>query len=109
MRRLYASRQAALVAAAARPHGEFLDVAPDDAGLHLKGWLKPEIAERRGDRGAAAAAARAGIAVAPLSDYYISDKPARQGLLLGYAAVPEDQIERGAQRLAEAFRTATGL
>jgi GntR family transcriptional regulator/MocR family aminotransferase len=109
MRRLYAARQAALVAAAEKHLSEFLDVAPDDAGLHLMGWLKPEIAERLGDRGAAAAAARAGIAVAPLSDYYISDKPARQGPLLGYAAVPEDQIERGAQRLAEAFRTATGL
>ncbi len=109
MRRLYAARQAALVAAAQAHLSDFLEVAPDAAGLHLMGWLKPDIAERLGDRGAAAAAAKAGIAVAPLSDYYISDQPARQGLLLGYAAVPEDQIERGAERLAEALRTATGL
>jgi GntR family transcriptional regulator/MocR family aminotransferase len=106
MRRLYAARQAALVAAAKRHLDEFLEVAPDDAGLHLMGWLKPGLAERLGDRGAAQAAAAAGIAVAPLSDYFISDEPARQGLLLGYAAVPEDDIERGAKRLAEALRQA---
>lgn len=106
MRRLYAARQAALVAAAQTHLSGFLDVAPDDAGLHLMGWLKPDIAARLGDRGAAQAAAAAGIAVAPLSDYYISDQPARQGLLLGYAAVPEDEIERGAQRLAEALSNA---
>jgi GntR family transcriptional regulator/MocR family aminotransferase len=70
------------------------------------GWLKPGLAERLGDRGAAEAAARAGIAVAPLSDYFITGKPARQGLLLGYAAVPEVEIERGAKRLAEALRAA---
>jgi DNA-binding transcriptional MocR family regulator len=44
--------------------------------------------------------------VAPLSDYFITGKPERQGLLLGYAAVPEDDIERGAKRLAEALRAA---
>jgi hypothetical protein len=29
--------------------------------------------------------------------------PTRQGLLLGYAAVPEDEIDSGARRLAAAF------
>jgi GntR family transcriptional regulator / MocR family aminotransferase len=102
MRRLYAARQAALVAAAQRHLGDFLTVAPDDAGLHLMAWLTPAIAERLGDRGAAEAAAAAGIAVSPLSDYF-TGPPDRHGLLLGYAAVPEDEIERGAARLAEAL------
>src|SRR3546814_9279527 len=53
MRRLYATRQAALVAAAGRHLGDFLTVAPDDAGLHLMAWLTPEVARRLGDRGAA--------------------------------------------------------
>ena len=105
MRRLYATRQAALVAAAVRHLDDHLSVAPDDAGLHLMAWLKPELAERLGDRGAAEAAAVAGIAVSPLSDYFIG-QPDRQGLLLGYAAVPEDEIERGAQRLAAALSRA---
>lgn len=105
MRRLYAARQQALVAAAQRHLAEFLTVAPDDAGLHLVGWLTPGAAERLGDRGAAEVAAKAGIAVSPLCDYFVGT-PDRQGLLLGYAAVPEDEIERGTRRLAEALRKA---
>jgi GntR family transcriptional regulator/MocR family aminotransferase len=105
MRRLYAARQAALVAAAQCHLADFLTVAPDDAGLHLVGWLMPRVADRLGDRGAAEAAAQAGIAVSPLCEYF-AGTPDRQGLLLGYAAVPEDEIERGAERLAEALRKA---
>lgn len=105
MRRLYAARQAALVTAAERHLGDYLSVAPDDAGLHLMAWLTPAVAEGLGDRGAAEVAAAAGIAVSPLCDYF-TGLPDRQGLLLGYAAVPEDEIERGARRLAEALRRA---
>ncbi len=109
MRRLYATRQAVLVAAAQRHLGDLLEVPPDDAGLHLMAWLKPDLAERLGDQGAAEVAAAAGIAVSPLSDYFMAT-PSRhesvQGLLLGYAAVPEDEIELGAQRLATALRAA---
>jgi GntR family transcriptional regulator/MocR family aminotransferase len=105
MRRLYATRQAALVAAAERHLGDFLSVAPDDTGLHLMAWLTPQVAARLGDRGAAEVAVAAGIAVSPLCEYF-SGPPDRQGLLLGYAAVPEDAIERGARRLADALRKA---
>src|SRR3546814_1321034 len=41
----------------------------------------------------------AGLAVSPLCEYF-TGTPDRHGLLLGYAAVPEDEIERGAMRLA---------
>ncbi|MPZ08990.1 MAG: aminotransferase class I/II-fold pyridoxal phosphate-dependent enzyme, partial [Kiloniellaceae bacterium] len=87
MRRLYAARQAALVAAAERHLGDFLSVAPDDTGLHLMAWLTPAVAEGLGDRGAAEVAAATGIAVSPLCEYF-TGRPDRQGLLLGYAAVP---------------------
>jgi len=110
MRRLYAARQAALRAAAERHLGDFLEVPPDDAGLHLVAWLKPPLAERLGDKGAAQLAAEAGVAVTPLSDYYagppVKGEARRQGLLLGYAAVPEDEIERAARHLAEVFKSA---
>jgi GntR family transcriptional regulator/MocR family aminotransferase len=102
MRRLYAARQEALVDAAQRHLSDHLDVPPDDAGLHLMAWLKAPLAKKLGDRGAAEAAASVGIAVSPLSEYY-AGTPDRQGLLLGYAAVPEEEIESGAQRLARAF------
>jgi GntR family transcriptional regulator/MocR family aminotransferase len=106
MRRLYAARQAALVAAAGRHLGGLLEVPPDDAGLHLMAWPTPELSQRLDDQGAAEAAAAAGVAVSPLSDYFMG-KPEKQGLLLGYAAVPEDEIEIGAQRLAAALREAS--
>ena len=43
----------------------------------------------------------------PLADYFL-ERPGRQGLLLGYAAVPEDDIDRQARRLGEALRRAKG-
>jgi GntR family transcriptional regulator/MocR family aminotransferase len=69
-------------------------------------WPTPELSQRLDDQGAAEAAAAAGVAVSPLSDYFMG-KPEKQGLLLGYAAVPEDEIEIGAQRLAAALREAS--
>ncbi|MEO3427931.1 PLP-dependent aminotransferase family protein [Pelagibius sp. CAU 1746] len=109
MRRLYAARQEALVAAAQRHLDGLLQVPADDAGLHLMAWPTPELSRRLDDQRCAAKAAEAGVAVSPLSDYFMG-KPARgsrsQGLLLGYAAVPEGEIERGARRLGEALRGA---
>ncbi|MGD1880670.1 MAG: PLP-dependent aminotransferase family protein, partial [Kiloniellaceae bacterium] len=110
MRRLYAARQTALLAAAQRHLGDFLEVPPDDAGLHLVAWLKPTLAESLGDRGAAAVAEAAGISLTPLCDYYAAPpakgETRRPGLLMGYAAISEKEIERGARRLAEAFAEA---
>ena len=103
MRRLYAARQAALVAAAGEHLSDLLTVAPDDAGLHLMAWLKPALAERLGDREAAEIAAAADITVAPLADYFLGT-PRRAGLLLGYAAVPEPVIGAQAARLGAALR-----
>src|SRR3546814_14278561 len=57
-------------------------------------WLTPEVARRLGDRAAAEVAAKTGLAVPPLCEYF-TGTPHRHGLLLGYAAVPEDEIERG--------------
>ena len=39
-----------------------------------------------------------------LSDYYLG-QPTRSGLLLGYAAVPEADIDAGVGRLAGALET----
>ena len=105
MRRLYAARQAALVAAAETHLSDLLTVEPDDAGLHLMAWLKPDLAERLGDRAAARIAAEAGITVVPLAGYFVGE-PSRQGLQLGYAGIPEKEIESAAQRLGDVLRGA---
>ncbi|HWA42773.1 MAG TPA: PLP-dependent aminotransferase family protein [Hypericibacter adhaerens] len=102
-RKLYAARQAALLAAADRHFRGLLELAPAPAGMHLLAGLAPALAARMDDRAATARAAAAGITVSPLSAFQMTS-PRRQGLLLGYAGVPEDRIEPAAIRLAAALR-----
>lgn len=98
MRKLYATRQAALVEAARRELSGRLDVQPAEAGLHLVGWLPPGADDRATEQLAAAhgveAPALSGYATLPL---------ARPGLLLGYAAIPEPAIRAGVTALARAL------
>ena len=102
MRRLYASRQAALVAAAERHWSGLLTVPPCESGMHLLASINENPAVRIGDREIARRAQARGIMVQPLSAYY--DGPAeRQGLVLGFAAVAEDQMDGAAQSLAAVF------
>ncbi len=102
MRRLYAGRQAALLAAGARHLGGLLSLAPDPAGMHLVGAFEPALAARLGDVEAAHRAAAAGVSVRPLSAFYAG--PARRrGLLLGYAGVPDAAIEPAVLRLRDAL------
>jgi len=102
MRRLYGTRQEVLLAAARARLGGLVELAPDGAGMHLVGRLGPELAGRMDDRAAVAAAAEAGVTLAALSAYFL-DLPTRQGLLLGYAGVPEPEIEAAVERLAGAL------
>ena len=103
MRRLYAERQAALVAAGARHLDGLLTIAASEAGMHLVAGLRPELARRMDDREASLRAARAGIAAPPLAAHYRA-APDRRGLLLGYAAVPVADIDPAAAHLAAALR-----
>jgi len=102
MRRLYAARQQALLGAASRHLDGLLDLAPDEAGMHLTASLSPSLAARMDDTAAAAKAARAGIATTALSGFYMGEAR-RQGLLLGYAAFDDAAIEDAARRLARAL------
>jgi GntR family transcriptional regulator/MocR family aminotransferase len=102
MRRLYQARQQALLGAASRHFSGLLEVAPDEAGMHLVASLAPALATRMDDTTAASRAAAAGIATTALSGFYMG-AARRQGLLLGYAAVDEGAIEAAAKRLARAL------
>ena len=102
MRRVYAARQSALLAAGRRALGGLLALAPDDAGMHLVGHFEPALAARMDDREAARRAQAAGVVVRPLSAFYSGPRP-RQGLLLGYAAVAEAEIGPAVARLARAL------
>jgi GntR family transcriptional regulator/MocR family aminotransferase len=102
MRVRYGARQARLLDAAARHLDGLMTLTPDDAGMHLVGRPAPGLPD---DVTLAQAAAEAGVTVTPLSAYAIA-APARQGLLLGYAAVAEADIEPAVVRLADALRDA---
>ncbi|XXY18676.1 PLP-dependent aminotransferase family protein [Sorangium sp. So ce216] len=99
MRVLYERRQAALVAAAGRELSGLLEVPPAPAGMHLLGWLPAG----RADSAAAASAAANGVRCVALSELRV-DTAGRGALLLGYAAVPEDEIDEGVRRLRTALR-----
>jgi GntR family transcriptional regulator/MocR family aminotransferase len=104
MRQLYAARQDALLAAGRRHLDGLLGLTPDAAGMHLVAGLAPQLAAAADDGSCAGTALTHGVAAPALSAYY-QGTPDRQGLLLGYAAVPEPEIDRGAQRLARALET----
>ncbi|HXJ32917.1 MAG TPA: PLP-dependent aminotransferase family protein [Candidatus Eisenbacteria bacterium] len=98
MRTLYERRQTRLLRAAERRLAGLLTIGPSQAGMHVVGRLPRGV----GDEAVAEAALRAGISVRPLSVHHLG--PRREdGLLLGYAGVPEREIDRGVERLADAI------
>ncbi|WP_196805452.1 PLP-dependent aminotransferase family protein [Methylobacterium sp. 77] len=101
-RRLYGQRQAALVAAARDLLGDRMEVPPRDGGMHLV--ARPVAGTRFDDGRAVEACARAGLATTALSPHFSDRSLAEQGLLLGYASVPERAIVPAVRRMAEALR-----
>ena len=95
MRNRYAQRQALLLALAERHLAGLLDCAPTDAGMQMAAWF----ARGADDRAVAEAGRRAGLALRPLSSYWVGSG-ARPGLHLGYAAVPEEAMEPAVLHLA---------
>ena len=102
-RRLYAERQAALLAALAGHADGLLAAERQEGGMHLVARLGPALARRMTDTAAAARAAARGIAAPALSALYL-ETPPRQGLLLGYAGVPVPEMAPAMRRLVSALR-----
>ncbi len=100
MRGLYGRRRQCLLEAVRQQFGDALEVLGDNAGLHLVLALPAGCDDTR----IAADALAAGIVVRPLSRYYSQPGPARPGLLLGYACVPEAQIGPAFETLAAVLR-----
>jgi GntR family transcriptional regulator/MocR family aminotransferase len=98
MREVYAARMSVLLDAARRHLDGLLELSPVEAGLQTAGWLGAGV---DGAVVAAEAAARR-VEVTPLS-VYARRRLARDGLQLGFAAVGEGEIRRGARELATAI------
>ena len=95
MRNRYAQRQALLFALAGKHLPGLVELAPTAAGMQVAAWLARGV----DDRAVAESGRRAGLALRPLSPYWIGPG-ARPGLHLGYAAVPEEEMEPAMLRLA---------
>lgn len=98
MRTLYAERQAVLLEAVAHELAGLLEVHPNETGMHMVGWLPPGYSDT--------AVTQQGLArqvfVRPISSDCI-EPVARGGLVMGYAAIDEQTIRQGVQRLAQAL------
>lgn len=105
-RRLYRTRQEILVSAIATHMDGFLTCAPQDAGIHLIADIAPGLLEFFRDVDLAKLAELAGVFVRPLSSLCFGPQQ-RQGLILGFAAFDEQEIEAALKNLASAFRQAT--
>lgn len=110
-RRRNAERRATLLAALARRLGDRVVVAGADAGLHVVVWFRDIAAA---DELAFVARGRErGIGVYPIGPLYMSPetaaRPDMAGLVIGYASVEPQEIERGVAiltELVEAFSAA---
>jgi len=99
MRRLYATRQRALLSIVGEELDGLLEAAPQDGGMHLVAFSTPALARRLDDVKASNRAAAAGIVAPPLSRHYTLG-PGRQGLLLGFACADAPAMRQAAGRLA---------
>jgi GntR family transcriptional regulator/MocR family aminotransferase len=102
MRSVYSARHDALIHAIGTEFGQQLPVIGGDAGLHLVLGLPQHV----DDRAVAQEVLRAGVITRPLSLYQMRQPAATKGLLLGYGAVPEDEIARNFATLAKVVRAA---
>ncbi len=100
MRTLYAQRRAAFVAEMQQHLGDMLEIQRSDVGMHLVAWLPPGM----DDQAAARRAAAHGVDTVAISSFGMEPLQ-RGGLILGYAAVAEQEMREGVRRLAAALRS----
>jgi GntR family transcriptional regulator/MocR family aminotransferase len=103
MRRLYRERRDALMQALQAQLGDVATVQGASAGMHLALCFRPELG--LDDQAISAQALQQGI-VAPALSQHLSGRRGRgwSGLMLGYAQVPQEQIEPLVRRLAALLR-----
>lgn len=98
MNGIYQERQAALIEAVQQRLAGELEIKPTATGLHVMGWLPPDV----DDRHVWQLARARGVDVPPLSAHALCPQP-RGGLVLGYACVSPPEIRAGVDRLALAL------
>ena len=100
MRGVYAVRQHDLIEALRAECDGLVDASPAGSGMHLVGWLPPDI----DDADVSRRAATRGVDAIPLSAFAIGRGAGRPGVLLGYAHFDRATMFAAARRLAAAVR-----
>jgi GntR family transcriptional regulator/MocR family aminotransferase len=93
-----AARRQALIGALREHLGQRVEIAGENAGVHLLVWLNG--ARPQDANAIIARAARVGVGVYSIRAYY-ARPPRRAGLLFGYASLSEAEIRAGVRRLAD--------
>jgi GntR family transcriptional regulator/MocR family aminotransferase len=104
-RREYGARREEILTALAERFGAWLEPVPSAAGLHVCALLRPEVTLDLAE--VIGRARQAQVTVESLADY-CGQEPARQGLVMGYGAVPRELIEPGLRTLLRCFQDAAG-
>jgi len=105
-RRLYAKRHMALVEALGRFGDDLFEVQHYDNGMHIVAHFKPEVISSLSDVEAVTFLRQHNLIASALSQsFHLNPKP--QGLILGFAAVPEEDIVPNVKRLTELLRQRT--
>lgn len=102
MRRLYAGRRQLFISACEDQLGKWLKLNRCDAGIQMVGTFNRPM----NDRAVAAAAARRGVNVSPLSMQF-RRPTAPGGLLMGFSAADEKALLKGMAGLRRAFLDVT--
>ena len=100
MRGIYQERLEALLESARRHAAGALTIRSADSGLQVVAELAPGIR----DVAVSAAAAARDVEASPLSLYYLGES-LTPGLLLGFASVDAERIERGMRQLVAAIES----
>jgi GntR family transcriptional regulator/MocR family aminotransferase len=100
MRALYAERQRDLIDGLRAECEGLVEASPAGSGMHLVGWLPPELDDADVSRRAAAR----GVDAIPLSAFAVGRGAGRPGVLLGYAHVDRAAIFAACRGLAAAVR-----
>jgi len=95
MRQLYGERLSILLDSARRNVAGMLTISDVEAGLQTVGWLCPGLI----GESVAVAAAKRNVDVTPVSRYRVG-RSMPEALQLGFAAVDENEIQRGVKGLA---------
>ncbi len=102
-RRLYAKRYSVLVAALEKYGGDLFELQHYDSGMHIVAHFKPVLTSKISDIEAAKRLRKHHLITAALSQFFRT-KPKPQGLVLGFAAVPEKAIDVNVKRLTDLLR-----